>query len=160
MTTAASRFPELSSGVLAFFFLAANLRPALTSVGPLLAVIRSKLGLSGAEAGLLTTLLLLIFAGCTSFARVANMFGEERTLAGCVMLIVLGIALRSQGSVRAVEGERADARWQADSGASQNQTDHAPNCDDEDLHIMAAGMCPRYHSSAARGSVTGQARGT
>jgi hypothetical protein len=28
------------------------------------------------------------------------------------------------------------------------------------LHIMASGTCDRYHSSAARGSVTGQARGT
>jgi hypothetical protein len=29
-----------------------------------------------------------------------------------------------------------------------------------DLHIMAAGMWDRFHSSPARGSVTGHTRGT
>jgi cyanate permease len=41
---------KVSYGVFAFFLLAANLRPALTSVGPLLETNRSSLGLSDAAA--------------------------------------------------------------------------------------------------------------
>jgi hypothetical protein len=156
MMTAASRFPELSSGVLAFSLLAANLRPALTSVGPLLAAIRSNLGRCGAEAGLLITLPLLIFAGCSPLAGLANMSGEERTLAQCILLMALGSALQSQaagGEVPTPGGKRIQKR-------AQIRRAHAPECNGNDVHIMAAGMCPRYHSSAARGSVTGQTRGT
>jgi MFS transporter, CP family, cyanate transporter len=88
--------------VIAFFLLVANLRPALTSVGPLLEAIRSSLGLSGAAAGLLSTLPLLVFAGFAPFARLGHVFGIERTLAVCLALIVAGIALRSQGSIAAL----------------------------------------------------------
>ena len=49
---AAQRSFKVDYSVLAFFLLAANLRPALTSVGPVLEAIRSSLGLSGAAAGL------------------------------------------------------------------------------------------------------------
>jgi CP family cyanate transporter-like MFS transporter len=98
---------KLSYGVLAFLLLAANLRPALTGVGPVLDAIRSSLDLSGAAAGFLTTLPLLIFAGFSPFARLAQVFGVERTFAGCLVLIVAGIALRSQGSVAALFGGTA-----------------------------------------------------
>src|SRR5258707_10330570 len=66
---AAQRSFKVNYSVVAFFLLAANLRPALTSVGPVLEAIRSSLGLSGAAAGLLATLPLLIFAGFSPFAR-------------------------------------------------------------------------------------------
>ena len=85
-----------------FLLLAANLRPALTSVGPLLEAIRSDLGLSATAAGLLTTLPLLIFAAFSPLASLGQVLGIERTLAGCLALIVGGIALRSQGSVPAL----------------------------------------------------------
>jgi CP family cyanate transporter-like MFS transporter len=52
----------MSYTLIAFFLLVANLRPALTSVGPMLASIQSNLRLSGAAAGLLPNLPLLIFA--------------------------------------------------------------------------------------------------
>jgi MFS transporter, CP family, cyanate transporter len=111
MTTAAtSRFSAaprsitLGYSVLAFFVLAANLRPALTSVGPLLEMIRSGLGLSGTAAGLLPTLPLLVFAAFSPFGALGRIFGIERTLAGCLVLIVAGIILRSQGSVAALFG--------------------------------------------------------
>jgi MFS transporter, CP family, cyanate transporter len=90
--------------LVAFFVLVANLRPALTSVGPLLASIRSYLGLSGAAAGLLPTLPLLIFAIFSPLARFGNVFGIERTLAACLALIAAGVALRSQGSSAALFG--------------------------------------------------------
>jgi CP family cyanate transporter-like MFS transporter len=81
-----------------------NLRPALTSVGPVLEEIRSSLGLSGTAAGLLATLPLLMFACFSPLARLAQAFGLERILAGCLALIAAGIALRSQGSVAALFG--------------------------------------------------------
>jgi MFS transporter, CP family, cyanate transporter len=101
---AAAPSRTVSYGVFAFFLLVANLRPALTSVGPLLEAIRSSLHLSGTAAGLLPTLPLLIFAGCSPFARLGRVFGIERTLAGCLMFIVAGIILRSQGSIVALFG--------------------------------------------------------
>lgn len=91
-------------GLIAFFLLAANLRPALTSVGPLLETIRSSLGLSSAAAGLLPTLPLLIFAAFSPFAGLGRVFGIERTLAGCLALVAAGILLRSQGSIAALFG--------------------------------------------------------
>ena len=102
--SASPRSIKLSYGVLAFFLLAANLRPALTAVGPLLETIRSSLGLSSAAAGLLPTLPLLIFAAFSLFAGLGRVFGIERTLAGCLALVVAGILLRSQGSVVALFG--------------------------------------------------------
>jgi MFS transporter, CP family, cyanate transporter len=99
---AARRSFKVDYSVLALLLLAANLRPALTSVGPVLEAIRSSLGLSGAAAGLLATLPLLVFAGFSPFARLGQVFGLERTLAGCLALAVAGIALRSEGSIAAL----------------------------------------------------------
>jgi MFS transporter, CP family, cyanate transporter len=99
---AASRSFKATYEVFAFFLLVANLRPALTAVGPLLEAIRSSLGLSGAAVGLLSALPLLTFAGFSPFARVGNVVGIETTLAGCLALIIAGIALRSQGSIVAL----------------------------------------------------------
>src|SRR5215469_5298483 len=91
----AHRSSEIIYGSIAFLFLVANLRPALTGVGPLLETIRTSLGLSGAAAGLLPTLPLLVFAVFSPFARLGEILGIERTLAACLVLIVAGVALRS-----------------------------------------------------------------
>ena len=108
MTTAAiSRSFRINYAVFAFFLVAANLRPALTNVGPLLEQIRSSLGFSSTVAGLLTALPLPIFAGFAPLARLGFTLGIERTLAGCLALIAAGIALRSQGSVAALFGGTA-----------------------------------------------------
>jgi MFS transporter, CP family, cyanate transporter len=103
-TQVAPRLLTFSYSAVAFFLLVANLRPAVTSVGPVLETIRSSLGLSGAAMGLLAALPLLIFAGSSPFARAANVFGIERTLAGCMAFVIAGIALRSQGSIAALFG--------------------------------------------------------
>jgi MFS transporter, CP family, cyanate transporter len=95
---------QFSYSVLAFLLLAANLRPALTGVGPVLQEIRSSLALPGAAAGLLAALPLLMFGGCSPFARLALVFGLERALAGCLALTAAGIALRSAGSAAALFG--------------------------------------------------------
>jgi hypothetical protein len=75
----APQFFKLSYSVVAFFLLVANLRPALTSVGPLLEAIRSSLGPSSAAAGLLTTLPLLVFAAASPLASLGEVIGIERT---------------------------------------------------------------------------------
>jgi MFS transporter, CP family, cyanate transporter len=101
---AGPRSLKISYSVFAFLLLAANLRPALTGVGPVLEEIRTSLDLSGAAAGLLATLRLLIFACFSPFARLGHVLGLERTLAGCLALAVAGITLRSQGSAAALFG--------------------------------------------------------
>jgi CP family cyanate transporter-like MFS transporter len=104
MTIDKARTFTLTYSIVAFLLLAANLRPALTGVGPVLGEIRSSLGLSGTAAGVLGALPVLIFAGFSPLARRAEAFGIERTLGGCLALMAAGIALRSQGSVAALFG--------------------------------------------------------
>ncbi len=74
---------------------AANLRPALASVGPLLGEIRSDLGLGGAQAAILTTAPVLCFALLAPFARpIGRRLGPERTIVGALGLLAVGLALR------------------------------------------------------------------
>ncbi len=101
-TVVSSRSRKIDYGALAFLLVAANLRPALTNIGPLLHTIRTDLGLSGTAAGLLTALPLPILAGFAPFARLGLVLGIERTIAGCLALIAGGLALRSQGSAVAL----------------------------------------------------------
>jgi len=99
---------QTSSGVvqavplLALILLTINLRPALTSVGPLLEDIRASVGMSATTAGVLNSLPLLAFAVFSPLAQFARRFGMERTLATVMALVALGILLRSQGSVAAL----------------------------------------------------------
>ncbi|GHE57326.1 CynX/NimT family MFS transporter [Streptomyces capitiformicae] len=72
-----------------------NLRPAITSLGPLLPQIEEDLGLSGTGAGLLTMLPVLclgVFAGLGPTLR--HRFGEDRVLLGCLPVLLGGILLR------------------------------------------------------------------
>jgi CP family cyanate transporter-like MFS transporter len=86
----------------ALMFLAANLRPALTSVGPLIGHIRLTTGISLAAAGLLTSLPLVAFGALAPLAQFGRRFGMERTLAAALLLLMLGILIRSEGSVAAL----------------------------------------------------------
>ena len=71
--------------------IAANLRPPITSVGPLVGDIRADTGMSSAAAGLLTTLPLLAFAGVSPWAaRIARRIGIERALQAAVVVLVAG----------------------------------------------------------------------
>ena len=73
-----------------------NLRPAAVSVGPVLAEVRRGLGLSGVEAGLLTSLPVLAFAVfgalAPAFARTA---GLHRATALSLVSVVLGLGGRA-----------------------------------------------------------------
>jgi CP family cyanate transporter-like MFS transporter len=82
---------------------AANLRPALTSVAPLIGEIRADAGLSNGVAGLLTTLPLLAFGVLSPVApRLARRFGMERVLLASLLVLAAGILLRSAGQMAAL----------------------------------------------------------
>lgn len=86
--------------VLGFVLLAANLRPALTSVAPLIGQIRIDTGISNGVAGLLTGLPLLAFGLLSSIApRLARRFGMERVLLASMLVLAAGILLRSAGAI-------------------------------------------------------------
>src|SRR5215210_578306 len=102
---AASSRPRLHSLllVLGIVLLAANLRPALTGVAPLIGQIRADTGISNGVAGLLTTLPLLAFGLLSPIApRAARRFGMERVLLACLLVLTAGILLRWAGAVAAL----------------------------------------------------------
>jgi CP family cyanate transporter-like MFS transporter len=89
--------------VVGILLLAANLRPALTGVAPLVAQIRTDTGVSNGVAGLLTTLPLLAFGVLSPIVpRLARRFGMERTLLASLLVLAAGILLRSAGAVAAL----------------------------------------------------------
>jgi CP family cyanate transporter-like MFS transporter len=89
--------------VSAIVLLAANLRPALTSVAPLIGQIRTDTGISNGVAGLLTTLPLLAFGLLSPVApRLAHRFGMERTVLASLLVLAVGIVLRSAEAVAAL----------------------------------------------------------
>jgi CP family cyanate transporter-like MFS transporter len=79
-----------------FLLIAANLRAALTSVGPLVETIRADLGLSAGEAGFLGTLPLLTFAAVSpQVPRLARRLGTDQMLWIALALLATGIVVRS-----------------------------------------------------------------
>ncbi|MEE7531473.1 CynX/NimT family MFS transporter [Klebsiella huaxiensis] len=87
----------LIAGIL---LIATTLRVAFTGAAPLLDAIRSEYGLTTAQTGLLTTLPLLAFGLVSPLAAgIARRFGIERSLLLAMILICLGIGLRSLPSV-------------------------------------------------------------
>src|SRR5687768_4020925 len=93
-----SRLPSVLL-ILGIVLLAANLRPALTGVAPLIGQIRADTGISNGVAGLLTTLPLLAFGLLSPIApRVARRFGMERALLASLLVLVAGILLRWAGA--------------------------------------------------------------
>ncbi|OLF15350.1 hypothetical protein BU204_22150 [Actinophytocola xanthii] len=82
--------------VVGFLLIAANLRAALTSVGPLLETIRRDVGLSAGEAGFIGTVPLLTFAAVSpQVPRLARRFGVDPMLWVAMLTLVIGIVLRS-----------------------------------------------------------------
>src|ERR687890_1449487 len=89
--------------VLGILLLAANLRPAITGVAPLIGQIRADTGISNGVAGLLTTLPLLAFGLLSPIApRLARRFGMERVLLASLLVLAAGILLRWAGAVAAL----------------------------------------------------------
>lgn len=85
-------------GLLAAFavlLLAANLRPPVVGVAPLVDQAREALGVSSGVAGLLTSLPVLCFGLLAPVApRLARRWGLERLLVAALVVLAIGIALR------------------------------------------------------------------
>ncbi len=84
-------------------FVAINLRPALAAVGPLVGLIRESTGLSNSMIGLLTSLPLIAFGIVSNLTPLfTKRFGISGTLAGALLLLSVGIGIRSIDSVAAL----------------------------------------------------------
>ena len=95
-----SRHVVLLAGVL---LVAANMRPSITCVGPLLPMIRTSTHLSGAGAGTLNTLPLLAFGGVSAIApRFGRLVGLERALFAALLVTIAGTLIRSVPSTVAL----------------------------------------------------------
>jgi len=82
--------------LLGLILVALNLRPALSSMAPLLSEVSASLGLSAAQAGLLTTLPVLCLGLFAPLAPLlARRFGAERVVLGILLTLAGGIILRS-----------------------------------------------------------------
>ncbi|MEN0642168.1 MFS transporter [Alkalicoccobacillus gibsonii] len=78
--------------------IAFNLRPAITSVGPVIGEIRADFGLSNGAAGLITTLPLLSFAALSPLTpKLGQKLGFEGAIVAGLGLLLLGILLRATG---------------------------------------------------------------
>ncbi|MCK0123907.1 MFS transporter [Gelidibacter sp. F2691] len=81
-------------------FVAINLRPALSSIGPLVDLIRQDIGLSDTLLGLLTTLPLIAFGIVSTITPLfTKRFGIGNTLLAALILLTLGIIIRSIAGV-------------------------------------------------------------
>ncbi len=82
--------------LLGLILVALNLRPALSSMAPMLSDISRALGLSAAQAGLLTTLPVLCLGLFAPLAPIlARRFGAERVVLGILLTLAAGIIVRS-----------------------------------------------------------------
>ncbi|GAB6931346.1 MFS transporter [Paenibacillus sp. JCM 10914] len=85
--------------IMGVMLIAINLRAAITSVGPLIGLIREQTGISNTLAGMLTTLPLLAFALLSPFAPgIARRWGLETTLLVSMVVLTFGIGIRSISS--------------------------------------------------------------
>ena len=94
--TVPARRPAPPAGLAAVFLVAACLRPAITSVGPLLDLVGTDTGLSNTVLGLLSSLPLLAFAAVSPLVQgPARRYGAERLIVWALAGLTLGILVRS-----------------------------------------------------------------
>lgn len=85
--------------IVGIILLAANLRPSITSVGPLVGNIQNDLHLSNSAAGLITTLPLIAFAVMSPLApKLSRDFGNEFVLFLALIFLMIGLLIRISGS--------------------------------------------------------------
>ncbi|OZQ63150.1 MFS transporter [Paenibacillus sp. VTT E-133280] len=83
----------LISGIVLVAF---NLRPAITSVGPLVGIIQEDVGLAHWSAGSLMSIPLISFAVMSSLVpRIAARLSNEKTLLLGLVILLVGICIRS-----------------------------------------------------------------
>lgn len=81
--------------VVAVLVVAANLRPSVVAVSPLVGQIRADLGVNSTVAGLITTLPVLCFGLLAPIAgRLTRRFSLEGVLLGALLLLTTGILVR------------------------------------------------------------------
>ena len=86
--------------IVGIVFIAVNMRAPLTSVGPLIELIRGHFSISNTLAGMITTLPLLSFAFFSPFVpKLGRRFGMERVLFIAIITLTFGILLRSFSGV-------------------------------------------------------------
>ena len=89
----------------AVILVALNLRPAVTSVAPLLGDMREELGTSATWAGLLTTMPGLCFAAAGLTApRLSSRFGLGRVISAALVVLTAGLVLRTVDGPHVVIG--------------------------------------------------------
>jgi CP family cyanate transporter-like MFS transporter len=89
--------------VAAIFLISMNLRPAITGVGPLLEFIRADTGLTAVFAGVLTSIPLAAFAFMSPWAAaIGGRLGMERTIFIALLVLAVGVLLRSAPSLAAL----------------------------------------------------------
>ncbi|MFJ7826160.1 CynX/NimT family MFS transporter [Psychrobacillus sp. NPDC096623] len=85
--------------VIGIIFISTTLRAPLTAVGPIISYIRDGLEISNVLAGFITTIPLLAFAIVSPFVpKIARRFGMEMTLFLAILLLAIGIVIRSLGT--------------------------------------------------------------
>jgi len=85
--------------IIGIIFIAFTLRSPLTTVGPIISLIRDDLGISNVLAGFITTIPLLAFAIISPFApKLSRRFGMELTLFASLCILTVGIIIRSTGT--------------------------------------------------------------
>ena len=97
--------PKTAAGavIIGILFIAANLRAPLTSVGPLIGLIRDHMHISNTLAGMITTLPLLAFAIFSPFVpRLGRKLGMELMILVSVIFLTIGILFRSFPGVAAL----------------------------------------------------------
>src|SRR5699024_12325187 len=82
--------------VIAIIFIAFNLRPAITSVGPIIDLLRESLSLSNFSIGILTSLPLIAFGIMSPLVpKISMKYTNETKLIGGMVLLVIGLIVRS-----------------------------------------------------------------
>lgn len=86
--------------IIGIIFVACTMRPAITSVGPVINEIQKDMGISSSIAGFITTLPLLVFAVLSPLSpRFAKKLGSEMTIFISLLILGAGILLRSNGTL-------------------------------------------------------------
>src|SRR5699024_417063 len=82
--------------IIAVILVALNLRPSITSVGPIIDLLRESLLLSNFSIGILTSLPLIAFGIMSPIVPMISMrFTNEITLIAGMVILVLGLVIRS-----------------------------------------------------------------
>jgi CP family cyanate transporter-like MFS transporter len=81
--------------IIGILLVAANLRSPITSLSPLIDLIRRDFPVSSAQAGFLTTLPLLAFAGLSPFVgKLTHRYGMERVVFAALLVMFAGSVIR------------------------------------------------------------------